>query len=292
MLKFCILIVDDSATTRAMIKRIIEMTELPVEEVCEAEDGRKALQLMESKRVHLVLADLNMPIMGGSEMIERMHNDAALRDIPVMVISATPDDEQIEELKKNGVVGYLPKPFTPEGVRDLIGPLLKPLAFAVKSKDVRVGVKAGLAEALGEALETMAFISLELPEADAPVLPASAPRRVRVGFHGRGVNGSLTITAPSQFGAVVSSNCGSDDSNTAAADALKELANVTCGLLLRGLEGGATGFELDPPVMDQAGDIQGIFVSHDSVVLMAEGYRVVADVTTDSQLTSTQGEAA
>ena len=65
-----------------------------------------------------------MPQMGGAELIARMH-DANLSAIPVVVISAEPSLERMEDLCRLGARGYLRKPFTPENIRTLIVPLLE-----------------------------------------------------------------------------------------------------------------------------------------------------------------------
>ena len=77
-MSYSILIVDDSATTRAMIKRTIRMTDLPVANLYDAPDGKAALELI-TKRVNLILADLNMPEMDGFEMTRRLLAPRATR---------------------------------------------------------------------------------------------------------------------------------------------------------------------------------------------------------------------
>jgi len=119
-----ILIVDDSAVTRALIKRTIKLTALPNGTVYEAANGKCALALLATQSVDLVFADLHMPEMGGDEMIMRILADEKTRAIPIVVISAEPDEEQIGRLKGNGVKGYLRKPFTPEALGRLLTELL------------------------------------------------------------------------------------------------------------------------------------------------------------------------
>ena len=67
-----ILIVDDSSLTRNRIQRIIEMTGLDVGQFLDAENGVEALKILEQSNVDLVLSNLNMPEMGGAEMVHRM----------------------------------------------------------------------------------------------------------------------------------------------------------------------------------------------------------------------------
>lgn len=118
-----ILIVDDSATTRAVIKRTIQLAGVPAE-FYEAAEGNAALELLGRERMDLVLADLHMPGMGGVELVRRMLADPASRSIPVLVITAEPNQSRLEELKREGVRGCVRKPFTPEGIRGVINDML------------------------------------------------------------------------------------------------------------------------------------------------------------------------
>ncbi len=115
-----ILIVDDSSLTRKAIRRIIGMTDLEVGVVFEAENGTKALETLEKEQIDLVLADLNMPEMGGIEMIYQMRGNDATKDIPVVVVSTESSTTRIEGLLSDGVKDYLHKPFTPEEFREVI----------------------------------------------------------------------------------------------------------------------------------------------------------------------------
>jgi two-component system, chemotaxis family, chemotaxis protein CheY len=133
-----ILIVDDSATTRAVIKRAVQLSGVAEGGVVhEAENGKRALELLAGADaagggagVSLVLADLHMPEMGGVEMTQRMLAHPRLKTIPVVVVSAEPDTNKLEELKRQGVRGYIRKPFTPESLRKIINDTLGGAAHA------------------------------------------------------------------------------------------------------------------------------------------------------------------
>jgi two-component system chemotaxis response regulator CheY len=84
----------------------------------------EALRLLAAEPVDLVLADLHMPEMDGVEMTRRILADRATQLIPVIIISAEPNARRLEQLKQEGVRGYLRKPFTPELVRNLINETL------------------------------------------------------------------------------------------------------------------------------------------------------------------------
>lgn len=115
-----ILVVDDSSLTRKAIKRIIEMLGLDLGQIFEAESGKEALKILHETNVDLVLADLNMPKMGGIEMIANMRDNEATNDIPVVVVSTESSTTRIEGLLANGARAYLHKPFTPEEVKEVI----------------------------------------------------------------------------------------------------------------------------------------------------------------------------
>lgn len=115
-----ILIVDDSATTRAIIKRSIQMAQVPADSLAEAANGKEALRLLSGCRYDLVLADLNMPEMGGEELTQAMAAQDGLRDIPVVIVSAEPNAVRMAQLKRNGVRACLDKPFTPELIKKVI----------------------------------------------------------------------------------------------------------------------------------------------------------------------------
>ena len=121
---FTILIVDDSATTRAIIKRAIAATGLTVDRILEAGNGKLGLAMVASETVDLVLADLHMPEMDGLEMTRRILAEPKTSSIPVVIISAEPNAERIEQLKSEGIRGYLRKPFTPEAVRGVLNEVL------------------------------------------------------------------------------------------------------------------------------------------------------------------------
>ncbi|MCP4712119.1 MAG: response regulator [Planctomycetes bacterium] len=117
---FNILIVDDSAVTRMVLKKTIAMTEVHVDEIIEASNGQEALDLLCDHHVDLVLADLNMPEMNGMEMTAAILGNKTTSDIPVIIISTHACDNRIKELRSQGVKNYIHKPFTPEIIRDAL----------------------------------------------------------------------------------------------------------------------------------------------------------------------------
>ena len=117
---FNLLIVDDSRTTRGIIKKTLAMTELPLGKVLEAGSGREGLEQMKTAWIDLVLADLNMPDMSGVEMIEAMAQDPLLKNLPVVVVSSEGDQTVLDSLAERGVREIVRKPFHPSLLKEVM----------------------------------------------------------------------------------------------------------------------------------------------------------------------------
>jgi len=115
-----ILVVDDSVTVRAVVAKTLHISGIQPNQIHEASNGKEALEIMKEHWVDLIFSDINMPVMGGVEMIQQMQQDDMLRTIPVIVISTEGSATRIEQLKAQGVRAYIRKPFTPEQVRALV----------------------------------------------------------------------------------------------------------------------------------------------------------------------------
>lgn len=115
-----ILIVDDSPIIRSVIEKNIKLCGLPVEQCLHAGNGQEALDQMQNQWIDLTLVDINMPVMNGVELIQRMKADDLLRTIPIVVASTEGSETRISELRHQGIAGYLRKPFTPEHFKEVI----------------------------------------------------------------------------------------------------------------------------------------------------------------------------
>jgi two-component system chemotaxis response regulator CheY len=114
-----VLIVDDSSVMRAMIIKTIRMSGLDLGDVYQAGNGKEGLDAARENWVDLVVADINMPVMNGEEMIDQMKADPELSALPTIVISTEGSATRIQRLEKKGVT-FIHKPFTPEIIRDAI----------------------------------------------------------------------------------------------------------------------------------------------------------------------------
>ncbi len=122
-----ILVVDDDADFRTGLRMALEMKGYQVEE---AENGQQALDKLAEKPPLLVLLDLQMPVMNGREMLQRMRANPDLKEVPVVIISGFGFEWEAELM---GAQGYVGKPFEPEELQRTIANLLRPRLVSVKA---------------------------------------------------------------------------------------------------------------------------------------------------------------
>ncbi len=114
-----ILVVDDSAVTRAMIIKTLRLAEIPVGDVLQASDGQEGLDVLGQNEVDLVFTDINMPVMDGEEMVQRLRQNPQWANLPLVVVSTEGSQTRIERLEAQGA-WFVHKPFTPEAVREVV----------------------------------------------------------------------------------------------------------------------------------------------------------------------------
>ena len=122
-----ILVVDDDADFRTGLRIALEMKGYQVDE---AAHGEEALVKLLEKPPLLVLLDLQMPVMNGREMLQRMRATPELKDVPVVIISGFGFEWEAELM---GAQGYIGKPFEPEELERTIAALLRPRLVAMRS---------------------------------------------------------------------------------------------------------------------------------------------------------------
>ena len=115
-----ILIVDDSAMMRAMIKRVLGITDVPVGAIYEAGNGAEALQVLEGHAVDVLFTDINMPVMNGTELLRTVAANQRWRDVRRVIISTDGSASRRGEAAHLDVRCYLEKPITPEVMRDVL----------------------------------------------------------------------------------------------------------------------------------------------------------------------------
>ena len=104
------LVVDDFPTMRRIVRSLLK--ELGFTNVEEAEDGQDALNKLRAGNFEFVVSDWNMPNLDGLEMLKEIRQDNALKDLPVLMVTAEAKKENIIDAAQAGANGYVVKPFT------------------------------------------------------------------------------------------------------------------------------------------------------------------------------------
>ena len=115
-----ILIVDDSAMMRMMIKRVAGLCEVPIGHIYEASNGVEALDVLEKHDVDAIFTDLNMPVMTGTELLREIGKHDRYRNLTRVIISTDGSTARREEVRDLNVRLYVEKPFRPEVMRDVL----------------------------------------------------------------------------------------------------------------------------------------------------------------------------
>ena len=114
-----ILVVDDSAVMRSMIKKTILNSGVEVGEIYEAGNGQAGLEVLATEWLDILFIDVNMPVMDGMEMLGKVRENPEYVDLPILIVSTESNPERIEIIQKMNA-GFVHKPFTPEVLRERI----------------------------------------------------------------------------------------------------------------------------------------------------------------------------
>jgi DNA-binding response OmpR family regulator len=106
-----VLTVDDSKTIRMIVKKAFKPFEC---DLFEAENGHQGLDVARKERPGLIVLDITMPVMNGTEMLDKLKKDPDLKDTPVIMLTAESGKENVLEIVKMGVTDYMVKPFKGE----------------------------------------------------------------------------------------------------------------------------------------------------------------------------------
>ena len=104
-----VLYIEDDPVNFTLVERILEFR--PTVTLMHARTGNDGVELAHTYQPKLILLDLNLPDMHGSEVLRRLQNQAETASVPVVVLSADATPSQIERLLTAGARNYLPKPF-------------------------------------------------------------------------------------------------------------------------------------------------------------------------------------
>src|SRR5947207_4802071 len=154
-----LLVVDDNSMNRIMLSRYI--TKLGYRSSL-AENGRQALEKLQSEPFDLVLLDVQMPEMDGYQVLEQLKADPRLRDIPVIMISAVEELESVVRCIELGAQDYLPKPFNPVLLRARLNACLE--RKRLRDQEVDYLQQVGRVTAAAAAIKANTFQSESLDE--------------------------------------------------------------------------------------------------------------------------------
>jgi len=125
-----VLTVDDSKTIRMIVKKAFQNYNV---EITEAENGVEGLAAAAKIKPGLIILDITMPVMTGTEMLEQLKGDANLKNIPVIMLTAESGKDNVLNIVKQGVKDYMVKPFKGE---DLIERVSKLMPLEAKAEEV------------------------------------------------------------------------------------------------------------------------------------------------------------
>ena len=121
---FNVLIVDDSSSMRAVIKKTLKVSGFNVGQFLMAGDGKEALKVLEGQWVDIILTDINMPNMNGIELLTEVKKDEMLKSIPVVMVTTEGSDKVMQESMRLGAQGYVKKPFRPEEIKGILNSIM------------------------------------------------------------------------------------------------------------------------------------------------------------------------
>jgi len=116
-----ILIVDDSATMRKILMRVIRQAGVETEGFLEAGNGQEGLErLAADGTIDLILSDVNMPVMNGVDFVKSVRALASKPGIPIVMVTTEGGEAMVKTAMEAGASGYVTKPFTPESLKSAL----------------------------------------------------------------------------------------------------------------------------------------------------------------------------
>jgi len=119
-MSFNVLIVDDSSSIRAVVKKIIVLSGFQMDKCFEASDGRQAMELLADNWVDVIVSDINMPEINGLELLDLLAQSATLKEIPVIMVTTEGSDLRMKDAFARGAKGFIKKPFLPEEIKKVL----------------------------------------------------------------------------------------------------------------------------------------------------------------------------
>ena len=118
-----IMIVDDSPSLRQVVNIALKGAGYDVIEAC---DGKDAISKLDGKKINLIISDVNMPIMGGIDMVKEIKQMAQYKFTPIIMLTTESQDKMKQAGKEAGVKAWVVKPFKPDQMLNAVGKLILP----------------------------------------------------------------------------------------------------------------------------------------------------------------------
>lgn len=121
-----VLVVDDSAVMRQIIKNTLKQLGFAPGNIADAEDGAMGLKKLEDSPVDLVVSDWNMPKMTGIEFLKAVRGGSdAIKKVNFIMVTSEADKEKIMEAVQAGVNQYIVKPFNANQLDEKVAAIFK-----------------------------------------------------------------------------------------------------------------------------------------------------------------------
>ena len=123
-----ILVVDDFSTMRRIVRNLLVELGFSSTLIQEADDGAEALSMLRTQKFDMVVTDWNMPNMTGIDLLRAIRAEPALKSLPVLMVTAENNRDQIIAAAQAGVNGYIVKPFTAAVLQEKLSKIFERLA--------------------------------------------------------------------------------------------------------------------------------------------------------------------
>ncbi|HTC28601.1 chemotaxis protein CheY [Dyella dinghuensis] len=123
-----ILVVDDFSTMRRIVRNLLVELGFSNPMIQEADDGHNAMTMLKASPFDMVVTDWNMPNMTGIELLQAIRAEPKLKGLPVLMVTAENNREQIIAAAQAGVNGYIVKPFTAVTLKEKLDKIFERLA--------------------------------------------------------------------------------------------------------------------------------------------------------------------
>ncbi len=118
-----IMIVDDSASLRQVVAIALRGAGY---DVIEAQNGQDALGKLDGKKIHLIISDVNMPVMDGITLVKEVKKLPAYKFTPIIMLTTEGADAKKKEGQAAGAKAWIVKPFQPDQMLKAVSTLILP----------------------------------------------------------------------------------------------------------------------------------------------------------------------